>query len=237
MTLLFVYAMVAISLLILTGWAGHISLGQFALVGFGAATTSVLYGKHGWDITLAILAGTVVSALVALVIGLPALRIKGPFLAVTTLAFAVALDSYFLNPVHFRNWIPQNVDRPVLWRRFPLESERAIYYVCLAFLVLAILVALGVRRSRGGRALLATRDNTRASGAMAVPTTASKLSACSRTLRRRPSRRILPASGSAFVVSTPRCPMPCSIRSSTTCSRCRWSKRRCYSLTKYLRTT
>jgi ABC-type branched-subunit amino acid transport system permease subunit len=89
----------------------------------------------------------------------------------------VALDSYFLNPVHFHNWIPENVDRPVLWRRFPLESERATYFLCLAFLVLVIAVALGVRRARGGRALLATRDNTRAAAAMAVPTTASKLSA------------------------------------------------------------
>jgi branched-chain amino acid transport system permease protein len=99
------------------------------------------------------------------------------FLAVTTLAFAVALDSYFLNPVHFSGWITQSIDRPNLWERFPLESERAIYYLCLAFLVLAIVVALGVRRARGGRVLLATRDNVRASGAMGVPTTASKLSA------------------------------------------------------------
>ena len=47
--LLLVYAIVAISLLILTGWAGQISLGQFALVGFGGATTGVLYARHGWD--------------------------------------------------------------------------------------------------------------------------------------------------------------------------------------------
>lgn len=44
----------ALSLFVLTGWAGHISLGQFALVGFGAAATGVLYGRHGWDLMLAL---------------------------------------------------------------------------------------------------------------------------------------------------------------------------------------
>jgi branched-chain amino acid transport system permease protein len=164
-------------LVVLTGWGGHISLGQFAIVGVGAVVTGNLVLKANVDLFVCLLAAGAAGAVIALLVGLPALRIRGLFLAVTTLAFAVALDSYFLNPVHFRGWIPQSIDRPVLWKRFPLESERAIYYLCLAFLVLAVLVALGVRRARGGRVLLATRDNVRASGAMGVPTTASKLSA------------------------------------------------------------
>ena len=61
---------------------------------------------------------------------------------------------------------------------------------------------------------------------------ASRSSACSRTRRRRPSPRTSPASGSACATSTPRCPTACSTRSSTTCSRCRWSRRRSCSSTK-----
>ena len=57
--LVLIYSIVAVSLLVLTGWAGHISLGQFALVGFGGATTAVLYGRHGWDFLLAWPAGDV----------------------------------------------------------------------------------------------------------------------------------------------------------------------------------
>jgi len=177
MSVALIWGMVAISLVVLTGWGGHISLGQFAIVGVGAVVTGNLVLKANVDLFVCLLAAGAAGAVIALLVGLPALRIRGLFLAVTTLAFAVALDSYFLNPVHFRGWIPQSIDRPVLWKRFPLESERAIYYLCLAFLVLAVLVALGVRRARGGRVLLATRDNVRASGAMGVPTTASKLSA------------------------------------------------------------
>jgi branched-chain amino acid transport system permease protein len=176
MSVALVWGIVAISLVVLTGWGGNISLGQFAFVGVGAIVTGNLVVKLNLDLFVCFIIAGAAGAVIALLVGLPALRIRGLFLAVTTLAFAVALDSYFLNPVHFSNWIPQEVDRPVLWRRFPLESERAMYFLCLAFLVLTIAVALGVRRSRGGRALLATRDNTRAAGAMAVPTTATKLS-------------------------------------------------------------
>src|SRR5436190_1526868 len=170
------WAMVAVSLVMLTGWGGHISLGQFGIVGVGAIVAGNLIARVHTDLFVALVAAGAAGAAAALLVGLPALRIRGLFLAVTTLAFAVALDSYFLNPVHFSNWIPESFDRPVLWQRFPLESERATYYVCLVFLALSIAVALGVRRARSGRALLATRDNARASGAMAVPTTASKLS-------------------------------------------------------------
>ena len=177
MSVAIVWGMVAISLVVLTGWGGHISLGQFAFVGVGAIVTGNLIVKLNLDVFVCFAIAGAAGAVVALLVGLPALRIRGLFLAVTTLAFAVALDSYFLNPVNFHNWIPENVDRPVLWQRFPLESERAMYFLCLGFLVLAIAAAVGVRRARGGRALLATRDNARASAAMAVPTTASRLSA------------------------------------------------------------
>ncbi len=70
--LVIIYAIVAISLFVLTGWGGHISLGQFALAGFGGATTAVLYGRHGWDPLLAMVAGVVVAGAVSLVLGLPA---------------------------------------------------------------------------------------------------------------------------------------------------------------------
>jgi branched-chain amino acid transport system permease protein len=178
MTLLFVYAMVAISLLILTGWAGHISLGQFALVGFGAATTSVLYGKHGWDITLAILAGTVVSALVALVIGLPALRIKGPFLAVTTLAFAVTSSTFFLEG-RYLPWFAyeESIQRPVLFERLPLRENWQMYFFALGCLLIVVYATRNLRKSHTGRVLIAVRDNETQAQANTMNTTRLKLQA------------------------------------------------------------
>ncbi|MGH9005664.1 MAG: ABC transporter permease subunit, partial [Acidimicrobiia bacterium] len=116
-----VWGMVGISLVVLTGWGGHISLGQFAIVGVGAVAAGNLVSRWDVDYFVAIVAGGVVGGIIALLVGLPALRIRGLFLAVTTLAFAIALDSYFLNPTYFDAWIPQNLNRGVLWQRFPLE--------------------------------------------------------------------------------------------------------------------
>jgi branched-chain amino acid transport system permease protein len=178
MTLIFVYSMVAVSLLILTGWAGHISLGQFALVGFGAATTSVLYGRHGWDITLAIVAGSIVSAGVALVIGLPALRIKGPFLAVTTLAFAVTSSTFFLES-RYLPWfvLEEGIKRPILFERLPLRENWQMYYFAMFCLLLVIYATRNLRRSHTGRVLIAVRDNEVQAEANTMNTTRLKLQA------------------------------------------------------------
>lgn len=172
-----VWGMVAVSLVVLTGWGGNISLGQFAIVGTGAICAGNLLARYDLDLFLALAAAGVTGGVVALLVGLPALRIQGPFLAVTTLAFAVTLDSFVLNPNNFPGFIPQNLDRPILWGRFDLEIERNAYWLCLAFLVLTIVVAIGVRRSRSGRLLLATRDNRRMSEALGVPSVWTRLSA------------------------------------------------------------
>jgi branched-chain amino acid transport system permease protein len=177
MTLIFVYAMVAVSLLILTGWAGHISLGQFALVGFGAATTSVLYGRHHWDFTLALVAGVIVTSLVALIIGIPALRIRGPFLAVTTLAFAVTSSTFFLEDRYLPWFIESSIKRPVLWGRFPLEENWQIYFFALGSLLLTMWITRNLRKSHTGRVLIAVRDNEIQAEANTMNTTRLKLQA------------------------------------------------------------
>ena len=132
--------------------------------------------RHNLDMFVVLLIAGIAGGVIALLVGLPALRITGLFLAATTLAFAAALDAFFLNPTNFPDFIPGNVPRPDLFSRFSMESEWVMYYVTLAFLVLTIFAAMGIRKARTGRALLATRDNYRAAGAAAVPTTAAKLS-------------------------------------------------------------
>jgi len=176
-SLVWIYAIVAISLLVLTGWAGHISLGQWAFAGFGGATASVLYGRHGWDIFPAALAGVVVASLVALLVGLPALRIRGPFLAVTTLAFAVTSATYFLEDRYFPWFIEKRIERPVLLNRLPLDRPWQMYLVCLVSLVGVAAGANALRRSHTGRILIAVRDNEIAAEASAINTTRAKLTA------------------------------------------------------------
>ncbi|MFP3901874.1 MAG: ABC transporter permease [Acidimicrobiia bacterium] len=176
-SLVLIYAIVAVSLFVLTGWAGHISLGQFALVGFGGATTAVLYGRHGWDIFFATLAGVVVAALVALLLGLPSLRIRGPFLAVTTLAVAVSSASYFFSARYFPWFIERGIERPVLLGRIELETDRQMYFVALVGLVAVLAGVRGLRASRTGRAIVAVRDNELAAQAVSLDSSRLELTA------------------------------------------------------------
>lgn len=177
MSVTVIWCIVAVSLVVLTGWSGHISLGQFAFAGVGAMLAGNLLARWDVDLFVALAAAGAGGAVIALVLGLPALRIRGPFLAVVTLAFAVALDSYVLNPNNFPGWVPQQVVRPVLWGRFDLEDERVAFWFCVAVGVVAVLAAYGVRRARSGRLLLATRDNPRMAEALSVPTRAMTLEA------------------------------------------------------------
>ncbi|MCB9376038.1 MAG: ATP-binding cassette domain-containing protein, partial [Microthrixaceae bacterium] len=163
-----VWAIVAVSLVVLTGWGGQISLGQFAIVGAGAIVAGNLVTRWNIDLFLVLAIATLTGALVAVLLGVPALRIKGPFLAVVTLAFAVVLDGYVLNPNVFPELIPQTVTRPLLWGRVDLEDERAMLWFTLAWLAVCILVARSVRRSRSGRLLIAARDNRKATEAASV---------------------------------------------------------------------
>jgi branched-chain amino acid transport system permease protein len=172
-----VWAMVGVSLVVLTGWGGDVSLGQFAFVGLGAFTAGNLIQHWHTDFFLSLIAAGAAGAVAALFVGLPALRIRGLFLAVTTLAFAIAVDGYVLNPNYFPKLIPTSVKRPLLLQRFDLNNNYLLYLVCLVFLAFAVLAAFGVRRARSGRVLISTRDNPRASQAAAVPITNVRLSA------------------------------------------------------------
>jgi branched-chain amino acid transport system permease protein len=171
-----VWALIGVSLVILTGWGGHISLGQFGIAGLGGMVAANMIANNNIDFFFVIAAAAAAGGLVALFVGLPALRIKGLFLAVTTLAFAIALDSFFLNQNTFPQFIKTKVDRGLLWERFDMNDNYVMYLVCLGFVVLSILLAMGVRKARNGRVLIATRDNERAADAASVPTTTVKLS-------------------------------------------------------------
>ena len=170
------WAMIGVSLVILTGWGGNISLGQFGIAGMAGMVAANLIANNNADFFMVIGASAGVGALIAMVVGVPALRIKGLFLAVTTLAFAIALDNYFLNQNTFPQFVKSSIKRPLLWERFDLNDNYSLYLVALTFLVLSILASMGVRKSRSGRVLIATRDNQRAADAASVPTTNIKLS-------------------------------------------------------------
>ncbi len=174
-TVAVILGIVAVSLVLLSGWSGSISLGQMAFAGVGGVVAGNLIEKANLDLFLSLVVAGAVGAVLAVLVGFPALRIRGVFLAVVTLALAVAVDDFFINPTNFESAIPQSFLRPVLWKRFDLANGRAFYFLCLGILAVVILFVQGIRRARAGRVLLATRDNEKAAGAVAVPTVRTKL--------------------------------------------------------------
>ena len=196
-TPLLIYAIVAISLVILTGWAGQISLGQFGLVGIGAAVGGGLAANHNIDFFAVLFLGIVAGAVVSVLVGLPALRVQGLYLAVTTLAFAGTVAGFVLNTEYFVGdaLLPDSgnrIERFSLWQRidmstatdfkwfgpdFVLEADAKFYYLCLVFLVLALAAAKAYRRNRAGRILIAIRDNQRAAPAYSINLARNRLAA------------------------------------------------------------
>ena len=181
-TPILIYAMVAVSLVILTGWAGQISLGQFGIVGIGATVAGGLAANHDMDFFVTLVAGAAAGALVAVLVGLPALRVQGLYLAVTTLAFAGTVSGYVLNPTYpvGERLLPESgnrIERPLLWGRLDLGPERTYYFFCLFFLVGMLLAARAYRRNRAGRVLIAVRDNARAAPSYAINLARNRLAA------------------------------------------------------------
>jgi len=175
-SLIVIYAIVACSLVVLTGFAGHISLGQVAFMGLGGAITSLLVGHHGVDMFVAMAAGAAAAGVAAFVVGIPALRISGPFLAVTTLAFAVTGAQYFLNPLYFP-WLKPTEQLPSLsvFGRVALSSDRQLYFLCLLVLIAVLTAVRGLRASHAGRAMVASHENRPAAQSFGIDTTRTHL--------------------------------------------------------------
>jgi branched-chain amino acid transport system permease protein len=172
-----IYGILALSLVVLTGWAGQVSLGQVAFFAIGAVVGAKASIDYDADITVALLAASVIGGAVAVVVGLPALRQRGLYLAVTTFAFALATTSYLLND-RFFDWVPHGrVERHPFLGRVSIDSPARMYFVSLIGLVLVILALRGIRHSRTGRVLLALRENERASEAYGISATRAKLTA------------------------------------------------------------
>ena len=165
-----VYAILGLSLVVLTGWAGQISLGQFAFGGIGAIVTGVLMVHAGADLLVALAAAVAACAVVAVLVGSTAVRLPGLALAAVTMAFAVAVSDWLMSSYYFPFLNPQTVARPVLFGRFPMGvgSPVAFYELCLVLMVVSVVVVRNLRRTRAGRTIVAVRDNARGASAFAI---------------------------------------------------------------------
>jgi branched-chain amino acid transport system permease protein len=172
------YAVIAtlvfLSLVVLTGWAGQISLGQLAFAAIGAWVTAV----SGVPFIVALPLAMLTAAAVAVLVGIPALKLRGLQLAVITLVFNLSVSTYVLSQRYLGKHLPGNLNRPSgLGLR--LDDERTFFYVCVVIAALAYVAVIGLRRSSLGRSLIAARDNDVTAQSFAVAPTRVRLMAFS----------------------------------------------------------
>ena len=168
------FALIGTSVGVITGLLGELSLGQFALAGVGATVSAVMSRETG-NFGLAFLAGGLAAGGAAILVGFPALRIRGLMLAVTTLSFALASQVWLLK----QSWMVGSgvkTERPRIGR-LSLESGKAYYFFALTLLLFGFWLYRNLRQSGFGRSLVALRDNEDAARAFTVPATLRKLQA------------------------------------------------------------
>ena len=178
LVLVLIYSLIGVSLTMLVGWSGQVSLGHFALVGIGSFLTAKWAGDSGWSLVEILLVAGFVGALVMVAIGLPALRIRGLTLAVTTLGLAVIAPDW----LYQQSWLGGSTpfSEPVgVMSVLPgigtIGSQLYLYYVVLVVLVLVMAASTSLRRSSVGRTMIAVRDNERAAASFGVNSAVVKL--------------------------------------------------------------
>ncbi len=198
------FAICGLSVTIVTGWAGQLSLSQMTFAGFGALIAARLYNGASMDVQvgtgfipidalqfelfpirfeadgipfmLAIPIAALIAAAMAAVVGAGSLRARGLDLAVTTFVFALAAQQYLFRRPLFSDGETRNVP----FRRsdlfgLDLTSQHRYYFVCLAALVLVLAVVARLRRTGPGRSAIAVRDNPESAEAYTIGLTRSRL--------------------------------------------------------------
>ncbi|MCZ7526677.1 MAG: branched-chain amino acid ABC transporter permease [Acidimicrobiia bacterium] len=173
-TISILMAVVALSLVVVTGYVGQVSLVHMAFVGVAAFVVSKLSSDLGWPFPLPIVAGALLATTLGLVLGLPSVRVRGPSLAIVTLAAALALDRVlFQNPSVTGRFEGSRVAAPSLfgWELGP----RWFAILSLGALVLIASLVANLRRSALGRRFIAVRENERAAAAAGIGVAQTKL--------------------------------------------------------------
>ncbi len=164
-----IYGGVTTGLVLLTGYAGLVSLGHAAFFGFGAYGAAVLGGMYGLNPWLSLLAGTVLSALSGYLVGLPLLRLSGHYLALATLAWSIIATTLFTQLTFWTGGPNGFSNVPILYFFvLKLVSAERFYYLALAFAVLSVLMLGALIVSRSGRAIRALRSSEAAAASLGV---------------------------------------------------------------------
>jgi len=167
LTFVLIYSIAALGIMLLAGFTGLFSLGHAAFLGVGAYTHAVL-SNMGVPFPIALAAAAALSAAVGVVVGLPALRVKGIYLGMATLAFGFIVEEVL---ARWESVTGGNagihIKKPNMFG-WVLETEIQFYFLCLMITVIATLGILNLLRAPTGRAFVAIRDSEISAQSMGI---------------------------------------------------------------------
>ena len=163
----FIYGICGVSLMVLVGYTGLVSLGHAAFLGIGAYAHA-FFIMHGAPWIVAVILAVVITTACGLIVGLPALRMTGIYLAIATLAFSVIIQEVFSRWESVTHgFAGMKVDSPVIFG-YAVADGRSFYFLCLFFMVIVLWLTRNLLRAPTGRAWIAIRDSEIAAQSMGV---------------------------------------------------------------------
>ncbi|NLC51159.1 MAG: branched-chain amino acid ABC transporter permease [Firmicutes bacterium] len=177
-TLTFLWVALGSAWNIIGGFGGQLSIGHAAFFGIGAYTSSLLYIHFGLSPWLGMFAGGILAMIAALIISWPALRLRGPFFTLSTIAFAEVVR---LLANHYRELTKGSIGLSIPFNpgfvNLAFRSRESYYYFLFAFMLLVIICCYLIQNSKLGYYLAAVREDEEAAESLGVPSTFSKLMA------------------------------------------------------------
>jgi len=173
LSLIAIYGIVGLGLMVLTGFTGLVSIGHAAFLGVGAYAEAILAAR-GWPFPVSFAVAVALSAITGVVVGLPALRVRGIYLAIATLAFGFILEEII---TRWESLTGGNsglaVAQPAAFG-WKLETAPQFYYLCTLLAIVATLAVLNLLRTPTGRAFVAIRDSEISAQSMGISLAAYK---------------------------------------------------------------
>lgn len=179
LNLFIMFSILAVAVNFLAGYAGQVSIGHNAFWALGAYTYALLTTRGGWDPWLALLGGIILSSLISIPLGLMSLRLKGPYFAILTLGFGIAVTNILFAWSSLTKGGLGISGVPVLsgFTVLNFGDRRIFYYLALSFLVLSVIVIYKVGHSLWGLKFIALRENEELGRSVGIHMTKVKLTA------------------------------------------------------------
>jgi branched-chain amino acid transport system permease protein len=178
---IWIYSIVSLGLMLLVGFTGQVSIGHAAFLAMGAYTEAYLQA-HGWPFVLSLSFSALIAGVTGIVVGLPALRVKGMYLAIATMAFGFIVEEGLARAESITGGNAGRMLGSLEVFGIPIDSEQRMYFLTLIVLALVVLGVMNLLRSPTGRAFVAIRDSEISAQSMGInlaryKTTAFALSA------------------------------------------------------------